>query len=678
MSPPPPAPALSSAQRLRPRRRLLLWGAMLGLLLLALSMLVVLTARQEAGRAQEQVDAVATDAAAQVRSQLLRAQQGLQALSTHVPDTQRWQADATELLRQNRELLRIERRSAEWQIGHSVDSPFAPPLFSALARSQIDIDAVDACAAARRASAPTFSRSYFVPLAGGAGLEVLDLCMPVLSGGHDDGWQIATVALPALLAAALTPEQARRHEASFVEGDGARLARVGRAARPRRVPRGEPGRPARHDAAAAHRQRGRAAEPDPQPGDGAGAGPVVAAVRAGAAAGARRRPARTRRRRTGRGAGLPQGDGGFADHRPARARPAGPHHLRQPGLLRDGRLFADELREAPVPPYWPPELADTYRQQPAHPAGTRRRRARRVARGLRDAVHAQERRALRGHDLRGAAGRRAGAAHRLDERGAGHQRTAPRRGAVAPAAGAAAGQRAAGHRRRDGLAAEPRAEPAAGGHRQLCQRLAEPDGHARRGNARAAAPGDAAHRRAGRARRPRHQERARLRAPPRTAARGPRRGPAARRRAAAGAAAGAQERHAGRDRLAAAAAARAVRPHHGRAGAAEPGAQRHPGDGVGHRRGRARAAHPRAPDARALGHLLRRRRRPGHRPRTGGAAVHALLHHAQRRHGPGPEPVPHRRRAAWRRDGFRFAGAGHARGYRIQVHAAGDCAARSR
>ena len=153
-----------------------------------------------------------------------------------------------------------------------------------------------------------------------------------------------------------------------------------------------------------------------------------------------------------------------------------------------------------------------------------------------------------------------------------------------------------------------------------------------------------------------------------------RRGPAARRRAAAGAPAGAQERHAGADRRAATGAARAVRPHHGRAGAAEPGAQRHPGDGEQQRPGRARAAHPRAPDARALGHLLRRRRRAGHRPRARRAAVHALLHHAQRRHGPGPEPVPHRGRAARRRDGLRLAGAGHAHGYRIPVHAAGSAA----
>jgi two-component system sensor histidine kinase DctS len=38
--------------------------------------------------------------------------------------------------------------------------------------------------------------------------------------------------------------------------------------------------------------------------------------------------------------------------------------------------------------------------------------------------------------------------------------------------GKAAGDRAPGHRRRNGFAAEPRAEPAARRHRQLCQRIA--------------------------------------------------------------------------------------------------------------------------------------------------------------------------------------------------------------
>jgi two-component system sensor histidine kinase DctS len=197
------------------------------LLGLALSLLVGLTARYEVARVQDQVDALAADVAAKVRSDLLRSQQSLLALSAHSATPQRWQADATELLRQNRELLRIERRTADWRIDSAVNSPLAPPLFSLIGRDAIDIDAAAACAAAQRSAAPMFSRSYFVPLPGGAGVEVMDLCQPVRNDGHDGGWQVATIALHSLLAAALTPEQARRHEVSFVEGDGARLARAG-------------------------------------------------------------------------------------------------------------------------------------------------------------------------------------------------------------------------------------------------------------------------------------------------------------------------------------------------------------------------------------------------------------------------------------------------------------------
>ena len=197
------------------------------LLGVALTLLVLLTAQHEDARVQDQVDALAADAAAKVRSELLRSQQSLLALAAHAGAPQRWDADAAELLRQNTELRRIERRGSGWQIDAAVDSPIAPPLFAVIGRGDSDIDATAACAAARRSAAPVFSRSYFVPLAGGGGLEVLDLCLPVRDGGRDAGYQLATLSLPALLAAALTPEQARRHEISFIEGDGARLARSG-------------------------------------------------------------------------------------------------------------------------------------------------------------------------------------------------------------------------------------------------------------------------------------------------------------------------------------------------------------------------------------------------------------------------------------------------------------------
>ena len=220
-------PSPQAVQRRRRRGRLALWSALFLLLLLALTLLVLLMARHEAARVQDQVDALATDAAAKVRSDLLRAQQSLQSLAAHAATPHRWQTDASELLRQNGELMRIERRGPDWRLVAAVDSPIAPPLFTVIGRAESDLDAAAACASARRTTAPVFSRSYFVPLAGGGGLEVLDLCLPMLDGGHNDGYQLATIALQALLAAALTPEQARRHEVSFIEGDGARLARFG-------------------------------------------------------------------------------------------------------------------------------------------------------------------------------------------------------------------------------------------------------------------------------------------------------------------------------------------------------------------------------------------------------------------------------------------------------------------
>jgi hypothetical protein len=45
----------------------------------------------------------------------------------------------------------------------------------------------------------------------------MDLCLPVLDGGQDQGYQLATVSLQALLASALTPEQARRQHTGVVE-----------------------------------------------------------------------------------------------------------------------------------------------------------------------------------------------------------------------------------------------------------------------------------------------------------------------------------------------------------------------------------------------------------------------------------------------------------------------------
>ena len=149
-----------SASPARPRsRRLALWGALVALLVVAQSLLVYLTANYERVRAQEQVEAAATAAAADVRQTLSRQQQSLQALQWNEPGAAPWRAEAASLLHARRELMRVERRDVAMRVVEAVDSPYQGPVFGRIAREAIEVEAQLACTGAQRLSAPTFSRS---------------------------------------------------------------------------------------------------------------------------------------------------------------------------------------------------------------------------------------------------------------------------------------------------------------------------------------------------------------------------------------------------------------------------------------------------------------------------------------------------------------------------------------
>jgi two-component system sensor histidine kinase DctS len=205
----------------------MLWVALVLLLLVAQSLLVSLTISYESARSQEQVEQVAVEVAARAKQLAARDLQSLQALMWAGPGSVRWTNDALELLRRSRTLLRIEYRSSLREVSRALDSPFALPIFSQMPRSQMQLDAELSCATAQRIAAPLYSRSYFVPLAGGEGLEVMDLCLPQLRGTAPAGYVVATLGLRQLLEEAATQEQARRHELSFIEAADTRLARSG-------------------------------------------------------------------------------------------------------------------------------------------------------------------------------------------------------------------------------------------------------------------------------------------------------------------------------------------------------------------------------------------------------------------------------------------------------------------
>jgi two-component system sensor histidine kinase DctS len=215
-----PGPA-SPASRLR---RVLPWTLLVVLVAVAQAALLFLTVAYESARAQDEAEATAAEAAAGARRDLLRLLQRVQLLPA--PGVA-WADAAATLLRERAELRRLERRSEGMAELQAIDSPLPPPPFRPMSRRELAAGAEDACAAARRAAAPIVSRSYYMPLPGGLGSEIVDLCVPLAHDGAGAGYVVASVALAGLLEGVLSEGERRRYELSFVEADGTRLARAG-------------------------------------------------------------------------------------------------------------------------------------------------------------------------------------------------------------------------------------------------------------------------------------------------------------------------------------------------------------------------------------------------------------------------------------------------------------------
>lgn len=214
---PSPTPA-----RLRPGwgwRRALPWVALLALLVVAQSLLLALTVSHEAGKAQDQAEQVAAEVAGQIRKQVSQSLGLLQFAADRPAAAPAWQDSPA--------LVRMEWRGVHRQLTQAVNNPRQLPPLPHSGPEGLVPETELACASALRQGSAQISRSYFVPLAPGLGLEVADLCAARLHGGEPDGFVIATLALRTLLEAALLDEHARGYEVSLVEPDGTRLARAG-------------------------------------------------------------------------------------------------------------------------------------------------------------------------------------------------------------------------------------------------------------------------------------------------------------------------------------------------------------------------------------------------------------------------------------------------------------------
>ncbi len=215
----------------RPRstlRRRTLWSLLVLLVVAMLAMLVWLAGVYETAQVQGRLERDAAHAVGEIRAALVRNVQGLQALQYSDPTPNSWNIDAASFLREHREIVRLEWRDNALREHSHVDTPFRAPVFEHMGRHNAPSEVGVACATARRFSGPAYAGSYFVPLADGLGVEVLELCLPLDKGGRPAGYLVATYSLQEVLEGFLpSQKEARNYEISFTEGDGTRLAMRG-------------------------------------------------------------------------------------------------------------------------------------------------------------------------------------------------------------------------------------------------------------------------------------------------------------------------------------------------------------------------------------------------------------------------------------------------------------------
>jgi two-component system sensor histidine kinase DctS len=216
-------------------RRWSLWTLLVALVISMLATMVWLAGRYEASQVQSRLERDTADAVSDIRVALTRNLQSLQALHAGDPGQLAWEVDAAELLRNRRELVRIEWRDADLRVRTHAQSPYRPVAWDARLREGNQSDAAIACANARRLSSPAYSSSYFQPHGDGLGSEMMELCLPLTSGGRSTGFLVVTYSLQDVLINLVAHNLTRSQEASFTEADGTRLAVLGAARRGSRM-----------------------------------------------------------------------------------------------------------------------------------------------------------------------------------------------------------------------------------------------------------------------------------------------------------------------------------------------------------------------------------------------------------------------------------------------------------
>ncbi|BBL26616.1 PAS domain-containing sensor histidine kinase [Comamonas terrigena NBRC 13299] len=212
-----------------------MWTLLVVLVVSMLVTMVWLAGRYEASQVQDKLERDTVGAVSEIRSALARNMQDLQALNAGDVALEDWRVRAAELLQVRREIVRVEWRNAAMRLVAHAETPYRGEYWSDNFREESETHAVAACSNARRTNAATYSPSYFQLLGEGLGMELMEACQPLQHQGHFVGYVVATYSLPNILSSQVSKNLTRNQEVSFTEPDGTRLALVGAAWRGTRV-----------------------------------------------------------------------------------------------------------------------------------------------------------------------------------------------------------------------------------------------------------------------------------------------------------------------------------------------------------------------------------------------------------------------------------------------------------
>ncbi len=208
-------------------RRWVLWGLLVALIATLLGALVWLAWRYELSQVQDRLDRETIEAVSDIRSGLNRNTQSLQTLLVLDKTHDEWRNDATLFLKQHRELVRLELRKPDLKTKIFIESPYRLGIFNRYGRDSTVGETTSACNMARRLSSPAYANSNYISQTDGAGLEVMDFCMPIAAKGQLTGYLVATYSLLDILSEMVSPQYTKTQQISFIESDGTRLAMLG-------------------------------------------------------------------------------------------------------------------------------------------------------------------------------------------------------------------------------------------------------------------------------------------------------------------------------------------------------------------------------------------------------------------------------------------------------------------